>query len=174
MKIYYQKNYITADLHYPERNRTYEEIIEYVSTFQFKEDTVVATLSDVVVRELNILVMRGIIDYQKLEVYSAFDEEPVKVYKNGFLIPSIDKAIQYQNTVANATATFFHKENKVFVGCEEFKPIRMVIELMVKGYHKNSIEYGYYSDECVNNWLKEHAPLYEKIIKTFNTETYEE
>jgi hypothetical protein len=53
---------------------------------------VVATLSDIVIREINTLIMRRILN-KDVEVYLAFDEEPIVVYPNGFLITSVEKAI---------------------------------------------------------------------------------
>jgi hypothetical protein len=54
---------------------------------------VVATLSDIVIREINTLIMRRILNYKDVEVYLAFDEEPIVVYPNGFLTTSVEKAI---------------------------------------------------------------------------------
>jgi hypothetical protein len=53
---------------------------------------VVATLSDIVIREINTLIMRRILN-KDVEVYLAFDEEPIVVYPNGFLTTSVEKAI---------------------------------------------------------------------------------
>jgi hypothetical protein len=99
MRIYIKKNFISADLHYPERGRTHSEIVDYIAEFDFTEDTIIATLSDTVIKQINILIMRGKIDFSKVEVVSEFDDNPIVVGVDGFKVPSIDSSVDYLNIV---------------------------------------------------------------------------
>jgi hypothetical protein len=161
MKIFIRKNFITADLHYPERGRTHREIVEALEEFKFTEDTIVATLSDVVIKQINIHIMRELIDYRTVEVYSDFDDDPIVVRREGFEVPSIDSSIKYLNVVANNSFNCLDSRYDDLIGCTAKLNFEDVVRAIgVEIQKANSFE----------EWFEENQRYYSQLLKRLNNE----
>jgi hypothetical protein len=161
MKIFIRKNFLTADLHYPERGRTHREIVEAIEEFKFTDNTIVATLSDVVIKQINIHIMRKRIDYRTVEVYSDFDDDPITVRREGFEVPSIDTSIQFLNFVANNSFRYLESCYDDLLGCTinpDFQDIVRKMALDIK------------QADSLEDWFEEDLRYYSQLIKRLKDE----
>jgi hypothetical protein len=162
MKIFIRKNFLSADLYYPERGRIHSEIVNAVKSFDFKDDTVVATLSDVVIKQINILIMEKKIDYTKVEVYSDFDDEPIVVRQEGFEVPSICKSIKYLNIVANLSFDYLDS-------CYDNELLGSTVVVEVEDIVKDMAKSLKDSDN-MDEWFEDNLHYYTLLIKRIKNE----
>lgn len=102
MKIIFTDEFQKGTYVFPEKTMNPFALYEWLQNVEFKEDDVIVTCNDYVIKEINIKIMKGEISTNGMESISKWDRKVEIDAKYGLDIKSIDGLIHHQNQVANA------------------------------------------------------------------------